>query len=79
MAAVFIAAVIVAFTWLATVRWARFGEEPREARCAPAGAPHRGSRGSGDTETPLKPSRARTGRRVPAWAHTEPYNYQEAA
>lgn len=79
MAAVFVAAVIVAFTWLATVRWARFGDDyPETAPAEALSAPLAASEPVSD-QIPAARSERRSGRHVPAWAPTEPYNHQEAA
>lgn len=83
MAAVFIAALSVAFTFLATVHWLPLGGEepamaaPRGHRAAP-GAPHAsdGARGLRGAENA---SSARTAPRTPVWAHTQPLDYEEAA
>lgn len=83
MAAVFIAALSVAFTFLATVHWLPLGGEepamaaPRGHRAAP-GAPH-ASDGAREPHASQKPSGARTGPRAPVWVHTQPLDYQEAA
>ncbi len=56
-------------------------QPPRPQRGAQAArrAPQPASPGSGFTETPPVPAQSRTARRVPAWAHTEPHNYEETA
>jgi hypothetical protein len=44
-----------------------------------AGETHSPSCATRAAGRPPKPSGGRTGRRVPSWAHTEPYTYDEAA
>jgi len=83
VAAVFIAALSVAFTFLATVHWLPlWGDEPAmvapRGHSGPPGAPHTSDEES-DLPAPQNASSARTAPRTPLWARTQPLDYGEAA
>lgn len=92
-AAAFVALIDAALLWAEAIAAAvvfvaavvAFAVEPLIAPDArrepqrPRGAPQTTSRGSRTAGTPPRPSGARVRPRVPSWAHTEPYTYEEAA
>jgi hypothetical protein len=51
----------------------------RAARSALAGRPHRASGGSRVVPDAPEPAQRCTAPRTPAWAHTQPLDYEEAA
>jgi len=79
IAAVFIAALSVAFTFLATVHWLPLrGEEPAMVAGRGLSARLPAELASEDPRVPETAER-RTAPRVPVWAHTQPLDYEEAA